>query len=116
MQAEMEKLAETSKDMMGSLKQLSEINFSIFASLGQQQMDLVGIYMEAGTKQLQAAGDVKDLASVVSAQTQLAEDFSKKMINNTSVTVDILTDAKTQLSGWGEKWMDLVTSSAQASK
>lgn len=115
MQADMQKIAETGKSMMESMKQLGEINFNIMASLSQQQMDMVGIYLESGNKQLQALGDVKDLPSVVSTQTQLAEDLSKKVINNTSVTMDIMADAKAQLSGWSEKWLELNASVWQVS-
>ncbi len=107
MQADMQKLNETGKTMMDSMKQLGDINVNILASLGQQQMDMVGIYLESGNKQLQAMGGVKDLSSAVSTQTQLAEDLSKKTINNASVTMDILADAKGQLTSWTEKWMEL---------
>ncbi len=114
MQTDMQKIAETGKNMMDSMKQLGEINFNIVASLSQQQMDMVGIYLEAGNKQLQAVGEIKDLPSAVSTQTQLAEDFSKKVINNTSVTMDIMADTKAQLTGWSEKWLELNASIWQA--
>jgi len=114
MQADMQKIAETGKDMMDSMKQLGEINFNIMASLGQQQMDMVGIYLENGNKQLQSLGEVKDLPSAISTQTQLAEDLTKKVINNASVTMDIMSDAKAQLTGWSEKWLELNASVWQA--
>ncbi len=114
MQANLQTLAETGKSMMDSMKQLGEINFNLVASLSQQQVDMVGIYLESGNKSLQALSEVKDLPSAVAQQTKLAEDLTKKVIHNASVTVDVLTDAKAQLSGWAEKWLDLNARAWQA--
>lgn len=106
MQAELNKMADAAKTSLDSLQQLGEINYSIATSLMQQQMDMVSIYLENGTKYLNTLSQVKDLGDLYNAQSKLAEDFTKKVIGNTSVTLDIMAEAKSKLTGWFEKNMD----------
>ncbi len=114
MQAEFNKIADTAKTSLDSFQQLGEINFSIAASLMQQQMDMVGIYLENSTKYLQTLSQTKDLSDLYNSQSKLAEDFTKKIIGNTSVTLDIMTDAKSKFTGWFEKNIDTVRTAVPA--
>jgi len=113
MQAELNKLADTAKTSLDSFQQLGEINYSIAASLIQQQMDMVGIYLENSTKYLQTLSQNKDLGDLYNSQSKLAEDFTKKMIGNSSVTLDIMADAKSKFTGWFEKNVDTVRAVVQ---
>jgi phasin family protein len=113
MQNELNKIADTAKTSLDSFQQLGEINFSIAASLMQQQMDMVGIYLENSTKYLQTLSQTKDLGDLYNSQSKLAEDFTKKVIGNTSVTLDIMADAKSKFTGWFEKNIDTMRTVTQ---
>lgn len=113
MQNELNKMADTAKSSLDSFQQLGDINFNIAASLMQQQMDMVNICFENGTKQLQTLSKTKDLSELYNAQSKLTEEFTKKMIGNTSVTLDIMADAKSKLTGWFEKNVETLRTNVQ---
>jgi len=113
MQNELNKMADTAKSSLDSFQQLGDINFNIAASLMQQQMDMVGICFENGAKHLQTIGKTKDLTELYNAQSKLTEEFTKKMIGSTSVTLDIMADAKNKLTGWFEKNVETLRTNVQ---
>jgi phasin family protein len=113
MQAELNKVANVAKSSLDSFQQLGEINFGIAASLMQQQMDMVGIYLENSTKYLQTLSQTKDVSDLYNAQSKLVEDFTKKVIGNTSVTLDIMADAKSKFTHWFEKNIDTMRTTVQ---
>lgn len=115
MQTDFNKMANLAKTSLDSFQQLGEINFGITASLMQQHMDMVGIYLENGAKYLQTLSQTKDLNELYNAQSKLAEELTKKLIGNASVTLDIMADAKSKFTSWFEKNMDTLRTTVQPS-
>ena len=103
MQAQFNKINDASQKAMEAMQQLSEINFSLVSTLAQQQMDAVSAYLESGTKHLKSLSEVKDMPGLLSVNTKLAEDMTKKAVSNASVAMDLLSDAKAQWGSWAEK-------------
>ncbi len=96
----MKQWADLSKTTMMSSQKIADISSELMMNLTQQQMDMVGIYLDSGNKQVQAFGQVKRLGDVYTAQSQLLEEFNKRVFNNARVTVEMLMESKKQLTEW----------------
>lgn len=113
MQAQIDLLKDSSKKAMDMYKELGEITFKLGTSLAQQQLDMLNIYMESSTTQLQSLSKAKDVKSLLAAQPALVEELGKKLMGNASATVEILADAKSQMTAWGEKSFELARSTGE---
>lgn len=95
--------AEINKSVINSFKKLFEINHNLVLSLAQQQLELVTIYAESGIKQGQIlSAEVKPAQEIFAVQSKVAREFNKQLLNNSHVTLEILTDTKKQFTGWAE--------------
>jgi Phasin protein len=83
-----------------SAQKFAGINSDLMMNLAQQQMDMVGIYVDSGNKQVQTLSQTKRLGDMYTTQSQLTEEFNKKFFNNMRVSVEMMTDAKRQLTEW----------------
>jgi len=102
----MQKWAKMQEEMLGALKELGDINTSTMSRLTERQMQMMGLYMESGSKQLKAIGEAKNVQDVVSAQTQAFSELNEKLVENARETGEILNEMKDNLSKWLEKSMD----------
>ncbi|MDD2816289.1 MAG: phasin family protein [Thiotrichaceae bacterium] len=95
--------AEINKSVSNSFKKFFEINHNLALSLAQQQLELVTIYAESGIKQGQIlSAEVKPAQEIFTVQSKIAKEFNKQLLNNSRVTLEILSDTKKQFSGWAE--------------
>lgn len=95
--------AEINKNVINTFKKFFEINHNLALSLAQQQLELVTIYAESGIKQGQIlSAEVKPAQEIFTVQSKVAKEFNKQLLNNSRVTLEILTDTKKQFSGWAE--------------
>lgn len=98
MEVQMAKWSELNQTTADSVKKSSTIKKNLLMNLTQQQMDIMGIYMEGGVKQIQLLTKSRDVKSALSAQADLVQEFTKKLSNNFRVTFEIAMDARTELS------------------
>ncbi|MEN9848075.1 MAG: family phasin [Pseudomonadota bacterium] len=101
--------AEIHKSVINSFKKFFEINHNLALSLAQQQLELVTIYAESGIKQGQIlSAEVKPAQEIFTVQSKVAKEFNKQLLNNSQVTLEILTDTKKQFSDWAESTVQQV--------
>lgn len=81
-----------------NIKKFADIHKGLLLSLTQQQLDVVAIYMEGGVKHLQNLTEAKDMQTLLHAQTSLADELSKKLVGNFRTSVEMVADAKVQLT------------------
>ena len=100
MQAYLKQWTDFNQDVMVSAQKLADINTNLWKNLAQQKMDMVGTWVETTNKQVQTLTQAKRVQEVLDGETQLVEEFNKKVLNNYSSTLDIWDDAKNQLADW----------------
>lgn len=105
MQAQMKQWSDLNQSVLASAQKLADINTNLLMNLAQRQMDMVGIWVETGNKQVQALSQAERVQDVVATESQLVEEFNKKVLNNFRVTVDMLVESKNQLTEWAEDGM-----------
>jgi len=109
MQAYLKQWSDFNQDMMVSAQKLADINTNLLKNLAQQKMDTVGIWVETANQQMQTLTQAKRVDEVLDGETQLVEDFNKKVLSNYGATVDVWGDAKNQLTAWMEDNMKTAT-------
>ena len=100
MQAYLKQWSDFNQDMMVSAQKLADINTHLWQNLAQQKMDMVSIWVETTNKQVQTLTQAKRVEEVLDGETQLVEEFNKKVLNNHRSTLDIWDKTKNQLVDW----------------
>jgi phasin family protein len=114
MQPQLAKWLELNQGNFAATQKWIDINSNMFTNLAQQQLELLGIYVANGNKQVQAWAQAKELGEVVTAQTELLNNFRKQVVSNIHVTVDVLLDSKEQMVQWTENSLKQATQWHQA--
>jgi hypothetical protein len=86
-----------------SVQKLADMNAHLWLNMVQQQMDMWDICLESSNKQIQMLNEGEKMQDFLTSQPQLAEEFSKKVLNNTRETVALWVDTKNQWVSWGER-------------
>ncbi|RKZ89950.1 MAG: phasin family protein [Candidatus Parabeggiatoa sp. nov. 1] len=102
----MKQWTESNKSAMDAIKELGEINTNAMSRLTQRQQEMVNLYMEEGTKQLEVLDEVKGVQDIVAAQSRLFTELNEKLMANARQTMDDLVEVKDKLSTWTEKGME----------
>ena len=102
MQNVMEQWSHFNKQALLSAQKLADINTHFLMNLTQQQLDMVGIYVEGSNKHLQTLSSARRVQDVLTSQSQLVEEFNKKLLNNMRVTLEMMVDTKNQWVDWTE--------------
>jgi hypothetical protein len=105
----MKQWTESNKAAMDAIKDMGEINTNAMSRLTQRQQEMVNLYMEGGTKQLEVLDDVKGVQDIVTAQSRLFTELNEKLMANARQTMDDLVEVKDKLSTWAEKGMENAT-------
>ena len=87
-----------SKGTWTSTRKWIDAQSDLTANLAQQHIDMVGIFLENGTKQIQTLAQAKRLDDVLTTQSELLTELNKKILNNLRVSFEILVDAHKQLT------------------
>jgi hypothetical protein len=91
-----------SRAALDSLKELTAINAKLVERLSEQQLELVGLTLEASIKGANLADGVPAYKELVSGQTALAGEYNEKVLSIVRKTGGIVTEARDQYSEWTE--------------
>jgi hypothetical protein len=91
-----------SRAALDSLKELTAINAKLVERLSEQQLELVGLTLEASIKGANLAVGVPAYKELVSGQTALAGEYNEKVLSIVRKTGGIVTEARDQYSEWTE--------------
>ena len=98
-----------SKTSFGTLKELGEINAKAIEKLTEQQLALVTTWVEGSVKQLTLLGEAKGYNDVFAGQSELAAEYSNKLLGVARKTADALTESKDEFTTWVEKGVESAT-------
>ncbi len=91
-----------SRAALDSLKELAAINAKLVERLSEQQLELVGLTLEASLKGANLAVGVPAYKELMSGQTALASEYNDKVLSIVRKTGGIVTEARDQYSEWTE--------------
>ncbi|MGH8287270.1 MAG: phasin family protein [Steroidobacteraceae bacterium] len=93
------------------LNELAVRNFEQAARFGYE---VAGDVLELTIAQARAAADARDVAALVSRQSELATSFIDKQSQRTNDWLKIATRAQTDFTGWAGKTADAATDELKA--
>ncbi|MEX0951464.1 MAG: phasin family protein [Gammaproteobacteria bacterium] len=96
-------ITEYNKVAYQSMTELAGINKKTIEAIAEQQMALTGLMIESSTKGFETIGKAKGYKELLSAQTELGNELSGKVMGIARNTADILTESKDEITGWVEK-------------
>jgi phasin family protein len=105
----LQKWTELNQSAMNSVKELGDINTKMMTRLTQRQMDMMNLYMEGSSKQMEVMSAAKNPQDIVGAQSGLYTEMNEKLMDNARQTLEVLMEAKAELTGWAEKGMSQAT-------
>ena len=95
----LDQLSQITTSTFDFLRELGNINASLFGSFSRQQLNLLSASVEAGTRQLQLfmwpSGDYKDL---LDRESSLLIDYNTKFLEIARESTSIVTDATERLA------------------
>jgi len=91
-----------SRAALDSLKELTAINAKLVERLSEQQLELVGLTLDASIKGANLAVGVPAYKELVSGQTALAGEYNEKVLSIVRKTGGIVAEARDQYSEWTE--------------
>ncbi|OUD15592.1 phasin family protein [Thioflexithrix psekupsensis] len=98
MKEQMKQWADLNKSAVETMQKLADINTGIANSLLNQQMEVVGSYADSSAKHLKSLSEAKRVQDVMSIQAQAMQDLSKKVLENSRSTMEILVDGKNKVN------------------
>ena len=106
MQKEFIKGVETlNKSILESMKRLAEINGKAVERATERQLALASDYMDVAVAQFGMFGEVKDMQTVVAAQSKLVSEFGEKLVSHAKKNVEIFETTKGEYTSWFEAGM-----------
>ncbi|MDD2816199.1 MAG: phasin family protein [Thiotrichaceae bacterium] len=105
---------ELNKTAIAAIKELGDINSQAMNSLAERQIEMMNLYMEGGSKQLEVASTAQNPQDVVAAQSRLFTELNEKLMDNARQTTEVLADVKGKLAAWVEKGMETAKATTTA--
>ncbi len=87
---------------VASFKSVGELNLRTFEALAAKQVEIVQNAAQAGVKQSEILADSKDVNDSLSAQFDLANDYTDQFSKSVTEISDILKAAQDELAGIAE--------------
>lgn len=107
---------ELNKTAIAAIKELGDINSEAMNRLAERQIEMMNLYMEGGSKQLEVASNAQNVQDVVAAQSRLFTELNEKLMDNARQTTEVLVEVKGKLAAWVEKGMETAKAAATPKK
>jgi hypothetical protein len=105
-----EMLKEMASDGYEAARQLGDINLRTWSNLIEKQIDMFGIWLEAGAKQIELGTTAKDPKEYLGSQAALTREFGEKLIAGGRDVVSSGSETQSEYRAWYEKSVQTMTS------
>ena len=99
----LEQITEEGKKSLKSLQDLNDINTRTLKKLTELQFNFASINQEFGVEQSRLLGKGTDYSDLVTAETELAREYSDKATDLIKQANQILTESRDEVISWFEK-------------
>ncbi|CAK0777691.1 hypothetical protein CCP3SC1_900002 [Gammaproteobacteria bacterium] len=91
------------KEAAEPMMKLNELSARAMEQTARQQLELARDYLDLGARQVQLMGNVQDPQKWLSDQSELANEFSKKLTGRAEAFVVLANKTQKELSDWAEQ-------------
>ena len=96
-----------------NFKKLGEANLRVGEKLLQEQVELTNAILEAATEKAGNVTEAKDLKDVASWQAELAQEYTKKIVDSSRNCADIVAEAGKVYTGLFESALKTANGAAE---
>jgi hypothetical protein len=89
-----------------SAQALGEINLRTLEKMVSRQMDAMGMFMEAGLRQVTMAAEAKGYSDLVKGQIALTKELGERVMDESRQNVQLATATRDEYRAWFEKGME----------
>lgn len=113
-----EQFVNAGKASYENLQQLSAINTKAVQKLTELQLSLATMGIEGSVEQAKVLTSTTNYKDLISAESDLANQYSSKMMDISKQTADVLNESGEQIAAWFEKSAEVFgeTASSTAKK
>ena len=99
----LEMLKEVADNGYEATRQLGEINLNTWNKIVEKQIDMFGVWLGAGVKQIELSTTVKDPKEYLESQVALAREVGEKLIAGGREAISTGSEAQGEYRAWYEK-------------
>ena len=100
---------EAAKRGYDNVRQLGDLNLSVWNRMLDRQMDALGVWMDAGSRQVEMLTASKDYQEYLGAQTKLGRELAEGLVQQSRTTLDSVGEVREEYRTWAESSLNGVT-------
>lgn len=104
-----EMLKEVAGNGYEAARQLGDINLRTWNNLLEKQLDMFGVWVDAGVKQVELTSTAKDYKDYLGSQATLTQELAEKLIAGGREAISTGTEAQGEYRAWYEKSVQSMT-------
>lgn len=101
----MKTLNELTNNSVERMTALGELNMKVAERMATRQMDLLGRWMEQGTKMMRVATEARGYSDLYKAQVDMTKEASEQMLAESKTNLELATETRDEYRGWCETTM-----------
>lgn len=107
-----EQLTNASKTSYETFQELGEINTKALKKLADVQFSLATLGIESSAEQAKLLSNSNSYKDLLAAESELANQYSSKVMDLTKQATNVLTDSGEEISAWFEKSVEIFADTA----
>jgi len=100
---------EAAKQGYENVRQLGDLNLSVWNRILDRQVDALGLWLDAGSRQVELLTTSKNYQDYLGAQTKLTRELAEGLMQQGRATLDSVAAAREQYGAWVEKSLNSTT-------
>ena len=101
----MKTLNELTNNSVERMSALGELNMKVAERMATRQMDLLGRWMEQGTKMMRVATEARGYSDLYKAQADMTKEATEQMMAESKTNLELATETRDEYRGWYEATM-----------
>jgi phasin family protein len=97
-----EMMNKAANDGYANLRALAELNMSTWDKLVAKQMEMMNMCVDASTKQMEGAKDVKAPQELMTKQVEMARECGEKVLEKNREMLELFNEVRDEYKGWAE--------------
>jgi hypothetical protein len=102
MNENMKTLNDLTNNSVERMTALGELNMKVAERMAARQMELLGQWMEQGTKLMRVATEARGYGDLYKAQVDMAKETSEQVMAESKANLQLATEARDEYRAWYE--------------
>jgi hypothetical protein len=100
---------EAAKQGYDNVRQLGDLNLAVWNRMLDRQVDAFGLWLDAGTRQMELLSTSKSYQEYLGAQAKLSRELVEGLTQQGRITLDSVGEAREEYRSWVEKSLSSAT-------